>query len=246
MAGIYVVPEPGQLNLPSRSSFKNCLEYFEQEHKDKLDSADRKHLNRWAVWTAERLWQEPWTTIQTKATEHGQPFAAYASPQFFIRYFLQVRRVAESINQARTAGRRRLRDLKQAEQAENLAKLLRGIGTQALPDPLDLQLSKLLDFRARRWRDPGELWMGFGPMRISRVDLKGSRPRVAFMNAMSRYMAYVCRQPLDNVVAMLSDIAFLADLRRLKRLDQHANRQRGLPAQSTKKVGDQPDFPLVD
>jgi hypothetical protein len=196
----------GMWDLSLCSSFKDSLEHFEQEHGDKLDAADREHLGRWAEWTADGSWAEDWNTIQARARERVELFGTYAASGFFIRYVLRVRRIAQSINQEHAE---RPRHLKHAEQAENLAKFLKqGNGTLMLPESVDKQLCRLLEFSARRWREPGEFLTFFGPIRVSRLDRKGSRPRMAFMNAMSGYMEDVCGQPLDNVVATLTDIAF--------------------------------------
>jgi hypothetical protein len=202
-SGICVAPERGALERPSWSSFKDSLERFKREHGGKLDSADQEHLGRWSEWIASNLWEGNWNTIQTKARKGRS--GVYAESGFFISYVLQIRRIAESINEEHLE---RPRHLMHAAQAESLVKFLRQVGRIQTPEPIDLQLCELLELRAREWRNPSEVYTFFGPIRVSRNNREGSRQRIAFMNAMSSYMEDVCGQPLDNVVATLSDIAF--------------------------------------
>jgi hypothetical protein len=183
------------------TEFKVALASIRQN--DGLSPADRRLLAQWTE--DDLLWRRHWQKIQTKMQQRiGWWHAEFI--RFFIREVLATKRLADS-----TELRHSLRPIyiKYAKQAEGLARFLKEPARSRLPPavPFGGKLASQLEEAARLLRrranpDPS------GPLRVSRVSRKGSRPRVAFMRLMSNLLNEMCGRPMDEAVVVLTNIAF--------------------------------------
>jgi hypothetical protein len=199
------------------TSFKTELarikaEFAQVEPKaGKLDSDDEQHLARWEI---DDRAEDVWKTIQINAFG---PIPCGPNPTFepldgFIVAVLLARRAADNIdNVYRQQRTRRARYLELAENAERFAKFYKTVLSE--PPPIPSIAHKKVRLRAEIYESDAKMMRklaGKAPkaLRISREDRKGSRRRVAFMSSISEFISILCGKPLDNVVAILTDIAF--------------------------------------
>jgi hypothetical protein len=176
-------------------SFKEALVRFQQD--ETLDLADREHLERLA---ADNRMEDHWDSIQ-----RCRPIdTAMAFPGWLIWHVLAARHAAEVVDDHPQRQRH-------AENAESLAKFLRKKGQTDEPS------CQLLEDLARQLRRPEE-FTPFNPILIpvsrkSRNTFRGratvnSRVLKAFINWMSNHLKATYGQPLNEVVATLTDTAF--------------------------------------
>jgi hypothetical protein len=178
---------------------------------DKLLLEDEQHLARWA---ADDRAEEIWKTIQAQAIG---PFPIrdnkWIEPlDHFVLSVLLVRKAAANIDDIRRRWeKKRARYRQLAIDAERLAQFYSNalIGAPSTRSREDQRIQ----LRAEIYKEDAEIMRKLaakGPksLRVSRIDRNGSRQRVAFMYAMSRFVTTFCGQPLDNIVAVLTDIAF--------------------------------------
>jgi len=209
--------------MPQRTltSFKTELARFRAElaevselepKVDKLHPGDEQHLARWAE---DDRADEVWKTIQTYAIGPfpcGPNRRSLEPLDIFVLSVLLMRHVADNIDRTYQSWKsRRTRYLQRAKKAKDLANFYKKISTGA---PLTPSVAdRRIQLRAEIYEQDAEMMRtlaGRGPksLRISRIDRKGSRKRVAFMNLVSHSMTTLCGKPLDSVVATLTDIAF--------------------------------------
>jgi hypothetical protein len=175
-------------------SFKQALLCFQQD--DRLDSADREHLDRLA--NDERM-NDHWQTLcQVEPLDPDS-----APPGWFIWHMLVARRAAESVD-----------DYPQRQNhARNLEALANFLRKKGQTDQSSL---RLLGELANQLREPEE-FQPFKelPMSVSRKSHAlgsgaslNSRVLSVFMKLMSRHLKTTHGRPFNEIVATLTDIAF--------------------------------------
>jgi hypothetical protein len=177
----------------------------------KPDADDEQHLARWAI---DDRAEEVWKTIQIHAfgpTSCGANRALDPVEAFVVSVLLARRAADNSDNVYRQWQQRRARYLEFAENAERLSKFYRTAMSE--PPPIPSTAHKKLRLRAEIYERDAKMMRKLAVkatkgLRITREDRKGSRRRVAFMSSMSHLTSILCAKPLDNVVAILTDIAF--------------------------------------
>jgi hypothetical protein len=181
----------GQVIRKPRWSFKTALASFEDTNE--LDSTDREHISRWAGDDrSDEAWSKIWKRMQ-QGSEFEQGFA-----RVFIRHVLAVRRVAESDHWPNF--------LRYADEAESLSQFLSGrpFGRLRLPPIPELSyLVPHLEIAAQRLR---EVANNSSP--VSRKYHDGLRPRTVFMRMIAEDVRGYCGHPLNEVVCVLTDVAF--------------------------------------
>jgi hypothetical protein len=202
-------------NMPDRTpiSFKKALALFKAEcievapKAGELDVADQEHLARWADDPrAEAVWQK----VQSLA---WGPVGAFEPLDGFIPAVLGARRGAETAktnSQIIQRHRQRCaRHQRRAKQLEALSEVWKDIARG--DDPR----SKLALERTKMYKDEAEVWRRLSkksplprPVFVSRVDRRGSRKQRMFMQLIGKFLAILCRRPLDSEVCVLNDIAF--------------------------------------
>lgn len=195
--GCYIAHAPMvQKPLDIRSlSFERSLALFQKDST--LDAVDREHLGRLA---ADDRMTKHWQFMQ-----RCSPVSTWASsPGRFIWHMLAARRAADVIGDYPER-------VRQAESAEGLAKFLRVKGEA------DGLTYELLEDLAHQLREPHE-FKPFDsiPIPLSRKSrntsggraTRGTRQLKAFMSWMRDYLNATYGQPLNEVVATATDIAF--------------------------------------
>jgi hypothetical protein len=182
--------------LFEKSSLKKALLKFQQNPT--LDMADREHLKRLAA--DERL-EEHWSYI-VRCCKPKNPLAASAGQ--LIWHVLAARRAAEFVEDYPERQQH-------AQNAESLARFLKNKGQ------IDKQTYLLLKKLAHDLKEPEDL-RPLNPAAIpvsrkARSTFEGhtttnSRVLKAFMTWMSRHLRATYGQPLNDLVATLTDITF--------------------------------------
>src|ERR1700683_4290687 len=184
----------------SPSAFKAALAFLLTS--EKWNSADRKHLTRWAsdewIDDAAKAWSEIWMKLLDGKLAADTPDQEEGVARVFIREVVATRRVAEADYWPDYA--------KFADEAESLSKFL---GSSLSPDLLLPPMPKFRDLvpglqnLAKALREQAR-----NRMHISRENSDGLRPRRVFVHMISDYFRGCCGRPLNKQVAVLTDIAF--------------------------------------
>jgi hypothetical protein len=234
------------------TSFKTELarikaEFAQVEPKaGKLDSDDEQHLARWEI---DDRAEDVWKTIQIHAFGPIPCGPTTFEPlDGFIVAVLLARRAADNIdNVYRQQRTRRARYLELAKNAERFAKFYKTVLSE--PPPIPSIAYKKVRLRAEIYESDAKIMRklaGKAPkaLRISCEDRKGSRRRVAFMSSISEFISILCGKPLDNVVAILTDIAFpgreatsLEEVRSARRDTTRIGRSKPRIGRSKRRIG---------
>jgi hypothetical protein len=186
----------------SASAFKTALAFLLTS--EKWNSADCRHLTRWAsdewIDDAAKAWSEIWMKLLDGKLAADTPDQEEGVARTFIREVIATRRVAEADYWPDYA--------KFADEAESLSKFLGSSGPPSLglllpPMPRFLDLVPRLQNLAETLREQVR-----NRMHISRENSDGLRPRRAFVHMISDYFRGCCGRPLNKQVAVLTDIAF--------------------------------------
>jgi hypothetical protein len=167
---------------------------------DNLPLEKKAFLDRWlADPRADDIWSEISAKMQKK---HGDFFAS-GLKMFFINEILGGLLIANHPPDAKAM-------LKQAENAESLAKYLRGPSSRSLPPilPNSEALIASLLAASRTLREMAQRQIETGKRQVSRIDRNGSRKRGAFSWWISETLRSFCGQPFDEAAAFFTDLAF--------------------------------------
>ncbi len=164
---------------------------------DNLQSEERAFLERWmADPRADDVWSKIEAAIQKK---HGEFAEGLRRP-----FIYDVLAVSAGYATDPSAF------LKQADNAESLARFLRGPNSR--PDPPLLPNSEVLisslEDAARALRSMAASQIEAGLKQVSRMDQNGSRARVTFMQSVSELLKAFCGEFLDEAGIFLTDIGF--------------------------------------
>jgi hypothetical protein len=182
----------------SKPSLK--LEITSTLRSDNLLSEEKAFLNRWL---ADSRADDIWSKIEAKIkSNHGDLFASGLKLSF-IHEILGGLRIADQPPDAKAM-------LKQADNAERLAKFLHGPGSKPQPPflPNSETLIASLMSASRTFREMAQRQIETGMRQVSRIDRNGSRKRGAFSWCVSETLKHFCGQPLDEAAAFLTDLAF--------------------------------------
>jgi hypothetical protein len=167
---------------------------------DNLLSEEKAFLGRWL---ADSRADAIWSKIEAKIRKrHGDVFAG-GLKIIFIREIVGGLLMASQPPDSKAM-------LKQAENAESLAKFLRGPSSQDLPSilPNSEALIESLVAASRTLREMAQRQIETGMRQVSRMDRKGSRKRGAFSWWISETLRSFCGQPVDEAAAFFTDLAF--------------------------------------
>jgi hypothetical protein len=161
-------------------------------------------------WKKDPRTDQVWSDIQINAQKKHPGNFVYCSKAFaeqFIHLVLGLREIVEA------EGRRRKKweaYRRHAGTAERLAKflMLEAKDPWDLPHviPFDEPLARQLLKAAELWRTAATPTNEPGTMRVSRQHTGEREKRVSFMNWMSKEMKEFCGRPMDNEVAVLTEI----------------------------------------
>ena len=184
----------------SRPSLK--IEIASILRSDNLLSEEKDFLNGWL---ADPRADDIWSKIEPKIKQkYGDCFAS-GLKMVFIREILGGLMIANRPPDSTAM-------LKQAENAENLAKFLRGPSWRSLPPILvngeDL-IASLVDASCTM-RGMAQRQIETGIRQVSRIDKNGSRKRGAFSWWMSETLRSFCGQPFDEAAAFFTTLHSLA------------------------------------
>lgn len=182
----------------SKPSLK--LELASILRSDNLPSEENAFLDRWL---ADSRADDIWSKIEAKIKKKHGDFFASGLKLFFIREILGGLLIADHPPDSKAM-------LKQAENAESLAKFLRGPGSQPLPPILPNReaLIESLVAASRTLREMAQRQIETGMRQVSRLDRMGSRKRGAFSWWISETLRRFCGQPFDEAAAFFTDLAF--------------------------------------
>lgn len=167
---------------------------------DNLRSEEKVFLTGWL---AEPRADDIWSKIEPKIKQkHGEVFAS-AAIKIFIREILGGLMIASHPPDSKTM-------LKQADNAESLAKFLRAPSSLSLPSilPNSENLIASLVVAGDTLRQMAQRQIETGMRQVSRIDRNGSRKRGAFSWWMTETLSSFCGQPFDEAAAFFTDIAF--------------------------------------
>jgi hypothetical protein len=179
-----------------KSSLKSAIASILRS--DTLQPEEVAYLHRWL---ADPRADEIWSKIEAKAKkQHGA--VASCLKLWFIREILGGLLVADHPPDANAM-------LKQAANAESLAKFLQGPRLPSLPPilPNSEALIESLVSASRTLREMAQRQVESGIRQVSRIDRNGSRKRGSFGWSIGETLNSYCGQPLDEAAAFFSDLA---------------------------------------
>jgi hypothetical protein len=163
-------------------------------------SEEKAFLDRWL---ADSRADDIWSKIEAKMKKKHGDFFASGLKTIFIREILGGLLIANHPPDADAM-------LKQAENAESLAKFLRGPSSRSLLPilPNSEALIASLLAASRTLREMAQRQIETGIRQVSRIDRNGSRKRGAFSWWISETLRSFCGQPIDEAAAFFTDLAF--------------------------------------
>jgi hypothetical protein len=187
---------PAEALMTTKGTFKAQIALFRQVYPG-LTNAEQQCLLRWAN---DLSWEETWKNIQTAALRHRGWHVYWKD---FIEAVLRARHLA--IELIESSDRVTNQDQRIGDLLKSAGKRIGKLLTTSLPVPT---LAQVLEAHARALRDLAPTTLPDTPYQPGRNDRKGSRQRKIFIQAMTVYMTEMVGQPLDAVVANLTDIMF--------------------------------------
>jgi hypothetical protein len=182
----------------SKPSLK--LEITSVLQSDNLLSEEKAFLERWL---ADSRADDIWSKIEAKIEKKCGDFFTSGSKSVFVREILGGLQIADYPPDSKAM-------LKQAENAESIAKFLRGAGSRPLPPILpnsEALIASLVNL-SRTLREGAQRQNERGIRQVSRIDRNGSRKRGTFSWWISETLRSFCGQPLDEAAAFFTDLAF--------------------------------------